>query len=281
MASIFEFDDYRDYLSKKFNSEKEDTNGKKSLAFVAKKIGISKSYLNFVLSKKRHLSVKNALPTAKYFGLSNVESRFLIFNIIQSTLPHSEIRKFFHGILDSLKTQHNLESIPEKITFGVPDDESRCLYDGSLRSIVHSLHRCGLEYSDVKSFEKSIFGKWYTQKELKKYLQDLSSSKVEAKDKNSWHVQWSAADQSPPIREICDSMLNFSRVLKNPHDFNPKFAHSMTLSFSEETLIKARELIEETSRKILDLSANSQDPKSVVHCLFLFANIATVDNDLN
>ena len=72
MKSIFYYPLYREFLKDRFLATKEK-NPKMNLGFVAKKLGLSQSSLNMILSGQRNLTIENIFSVAKFLKLSSVD----------------------------------------------------------------------------------------------------------------------------------------------------------------------------------------------------------------
>lgn len=105
MVSVFDFSDYRDFLSSWIDSHGTQKHGLKSK--LAKQIGISSTLMSLILKGNKSLMPEQALPLCEQIGLNDLESDFflLLVDYDRAGTQHlkNRIKKNLNKILHQAK----------------------------------------------------------------------------------------------------------------------------------------------------------------------------------
>jgi uncharacterized protein (TIGR02147 family) len=111
MKSIFYYTLYRTFLKDRLVATKEN-NPKMNLGVFAKKMGLSQSSLNMILSGQRNLTVENIFSVAKFLKLSPVEHDYFENMVLRDQseegTPH---RRYYEVKLKKIRRFAKIENI--------------------------------------------------------------------------------------------------------------------------------------------------------------------------
>lgn len=99
--SIYDFDDYRNYLQKTIESL--PLRGKGELKKIAQTLRVHSSFLSQVFSGKQNFSLEQTLSLAVHFSLDAGETEYLLGLVQMERAGNSELRKIFAQQLGRLK----------------------------------------------------------------------------------------------------------------------------------------------------------------------------------
>jgi uncharacterized protein (TIGR02147 family) len=145
--SIVEYEDYREFIRDHYLYSKS-LNSKISLEYIAKRISITKGFLNLVMKKKRHLSVDSIFKVTNFFKLNQLEFQFLFFQILFHTTKEKEAKTYFQSIVKSYKFYFkktkgaDISAPPHQLEL----DEKTLVNQDWVAAAIHSL-------SDFKGFK--------------------------------------------------------------------------------------------------------------------------------
>lgn len=106
---IFDFLDYRDWLKKKINFNKNIKGFRSRLSHQG---GFHPSFLSQVLGGTQDLSLEHGIRLAKEFSLSSQETEYLLELIQRSRSGSSDLSKFHQKRLNDIRTRHrNIEDL--------------------------------------------------------------------------------------------------------------------------------------------------------------------------
>src|SRR4051794_21823756 len=98
------YSDYRDFLMHRFEALKKARAARAfSLLTCARKTGISKSHLQFLFKKKRHIALGKFPPLAKALHLTNDEEYFVFLLICKNASQSPYVQAHFEKILARLR----------------------------------------------------------------------------------------------------------------------------------------------------------------------------------
>jgi uncharacterized protein (TIGR02147 family) len=102
------FEDYRDFLKSRYDELKKQ-NRQFSVNACARKAGISKSLLQFVFKKERHLSLDRIPLMARTLKLTSDETSFLCFLACKNVSRSPEIKDLFDSMLNRLRDSSEID----------------------------------------------------------------------------------------------------------------------------------------------------------------------------
>ena len=133
------FDDYRDFLNHRFEALKSRRPARAvSLLGLAKRAGISKSHLQFLFKKKRHIVLDKFPPLAKALRLSKDEEYFVFLLFCKNVSRDQRVFDHFEEILSRIRHEYVLT---ETLAPTPSSPDHRFMYQDSLAMILHALTR--------------------------------------------------------------------------------------------------------------------------------------------
>jgi uncharacterized protein (TIGR02147 family) len=263
--SVVDYEDYRDFI-KDYYLQSKSLNSKVSLEFIAKRINITKGFLNLVMKKKRHLSVDSIFKMTNFFKLNPLEFQYLFFQILFHTAKEEEARTYFRSIVGSYKMYRqktkdaDLKAPPHQLEF----DEKVLLDQDWIAAAIHSLY-------DIKDFSMDpdwihrrlggnlVLSRSQVIEGIKKvqYLQDSGRMTLGQDDLKDVHP----ADLNDHRRFITGLRrvekaidLRGKTAIHRPSRFQ-----LYTLSLSEGEIRKVIGLYEKFEKEILEIAKNSTE----------------------
>lgn len=262
--NFYEYDDYRRLLSDKFKILKA-TQKKMSLEMIAKKIGISRSFLKMIMDKQRHISIDKLASVAKAFKMDRHEKNYFIFLACKALVKDSDTEDFFGNILRVLRAQ-------EGAAFPTFEEEAvnDVVFADSLNMVLGSLKR-------FSSFQDNP--KWMSQQLCDKgiSIQKIGSARQALKevDTKGDFVQGKSGPGDHSFQKGKVGLKMAASALETPEVFRPIQFYMCSLAFDLERERQAFQLFLDLRDKLKELSAQSVDPTSV---LFISNNMFCVAN---
>lgn len=104
MKSVFEFDDYKSYLTAAADSRQHFERGFRSR--LAEALGCQNAYVSNVLNKDAHFSLEQAFKIGLFLGLTGDERKFFLTLIEHARAGTSELRAHFAIEISDLRAKH-------------------------------------------------------------------------------------------------------------------------------------------------------------------------------
>src|SRR5690606_20726431 len=101
---LFDAPDYRDFLAFVVLDDKL-ANRKHSFEIYRRQLGTTRSYLQLVIAKKRHISLGKIPALCRLFKLESFEKQVLTYRFLRDTAEDAEMRSYFATILASLRAK--------------------------------------------------------------------------------------------------------------------------------------------------------------------------------
>ena len=101
---IWEHQDYRDFLKSRFDELKR-ARASTSLTTVSRKIGVSKTFVRFVMLKKRHFTLDAVDALSRAFQMTVLERQAFVFLMIRNQIKAPELTAYLDLILDQLRSR--------------------------------------------------------------------------------------------------------------------------------------------------------------------------------
>ncbi len=135
--AIFDFEDYRDFMSKKLVSGPKKGRGQKSL--LSSFVNCQTTYLSQVLSGKADFSYEQAESSTRFFNLGKIEKKYFITLVQLQRAGTVEAKSYLKGELVELREQSlNLKKRLE-VKNSLSDKEREQYYSHWLYSAIHVL----------------------------------------------------------------------------------------------------------------------------------------------
>lgn len=104
MESVFEFDDYKSFLSATESSRAHFERGFRSR--LAEALGCQNAYISTVLNKEAHFSLEQGLKICVFLGLAGDERKFFLALVEHARAGTPELRAHFADEISSLRKKH-------------------------------------------------------------------------------------------------------------------------------------------------------------------------------
>lgn len=263
------FSDYRDFFKFRFDGLKEKFTSI-SLQSIANKSGLSKSHVQFLFKKERHITLDKFPRLAKALKLTEEEEYFTYLLICKNSSQNEYVKSHFESIMKRIRHQyvkvHPEAGLVEKNLETI----NKSSYNKLLNMVLKSLIR-------LKEFKED--GHWIIENiaiddissiEVNNALKELEKSSQIQRDQNGKlisndHDLFRPDPYDPSGFDIYTKAAEFVlKLMQKPELYSPAVYSSMSLAMSEENLLKAEKLMIETHHKLCQLSKDSLDPTSVI-----------------
>jgi uncharacterized protein (TIGR02147 family) len=126
MESIFTYRNYKSFLNDKIEGLPNQGHGVKTA--LSNAVGCQRSYLTHVLRGDAHLNSDQAVLTARYFGLNEVEGDYLMHMVLSERAASKDLKAHYEARLNSLLNDHYLLKNRVKIKGTVGDSFKAVFY---------------------------------------------------------------------------------------------------------------------------------------------------------
>jgi uncharacterized protein (TIGR02147 family) len=260
------FSDYRDFLKHRFENLKEK-NKNFSLQNCAQKSKISKSLLQFLFNKKRHISLDKIPGLAKTLKLTNDEEYFVYLLVCKNASQNPAIKTHFESILARIRHEHVQTSVAEPVR---ADANSKSLYQDSLFMNLQTLTKLDgfdedpnwiLENLQIKNLTKEKITATLKELEDLGFLFRDENQKLKAKPAGLWRP-----DPYDPtgMKVYQKAAASIAELLENP-GYRPSVYMAMSLGMDEENLLKAEKYMIEVHHHLSNLAKESKSKTSLVY----------------
>lgn len=259
--SFYEYDDYRTLLKEKFEYLKSTTK-KLSLEYLAKKIGISKSFLKMVLDGDRHISLDKLAAVAETFEMKRDEKNYFIFLACRNSVDDKEMGTFFDGILKTLATRKG-SYFPNVEELRV----NNAIFNSSLSMTMQNMRQLEGYQEDPAWIKKYLKDPKVTLKDIEQVLETFKKNDIAP---GSVDAVLSPTDDFTVARV---GLRLAADVVADPHKFKPMKYYMCAYRFDEEKQKKAFQLFTEFHEKLRQMNDECKKATMVV---FVSDNIFTV-----
>lgn len=264
-ANIFEYKDYRKFLQVRF-LELKKLNSKTSLESMARKVGISKTYLRYILAGKRHSTLDLVPKLAKAMRLERSEHQALIYMVCRDTCQDQEAHSFFKDVLANLA--HPVFKGDLKELFD--RDNSQPVFKTSLAMVIHSLSKQKGFRPEVNWIRHRLNADHFTNDEIQSCVNRLvKTQSIVQSDDGRWKP--AAFAYGTPGTSALDGYRVYQVGLKvmesvteTPERYKPITFQMMSLSFDDENLDQVVPLVHACRDSLIKLSQTTKDPSYVV-----------------
>lgn len=261
------FLDYRDFLKSRFDQLKK-ASPSFSLQVCAKRGGISKALLQFLLSKKRHLGLDKIPGLAKAFKLTPDEESFVYILACKNASKSPQIQEHFEQNLSRIRHRYiktDIESMPDK------KDGKEENYANSLFMILTSLVNVVGFKEDPQWILENLKIKNLSKAKIAAALKELEETKTLIRNAEGKLIVGSGGVYRPDPQDPKGHKLyqriaeSVAQLLEHPEMYRPSVYMGMALSMDEENLVKAEKYMIEVHHDLNALAKASQQKTSVVY----------------
>ncbi len=259
------FEDYRDFLRERYESLRRQ-NSRYSLSACALKAKISKSLLQFVFQKKRHLGLDRMPTVSRALKLTPNEEYFVYLMICKNSSKSSAIQAHFEKILGRLR--HEAVEVNER-PIPLSTDNDKALYQNHLFMILQTLVRLPAFREDPAWIRENLLVPNITEAQILECLEELlrlkfivrdESGRLRPKDKL---VLWRPDPYDPDGHSVFTKAAEgMASLMQTPSVYKPSVYMSMSLAFDEDGLKQAEKIMIETHHRLS--SIQSAAPTAVV-----------------
>jgi len=247
--SIDTYADYRSFLNDRFLQLKQAKPKILSHEYVARRIGISKTYLQYVLARKRHLSLDKIAGTARTFALDSFEKQYLTYLLCLQTSKDAEIRNFFSTVLDSLRGQQRLSSPKER---ALDARQSEAIL-GSLAMLIHAMANLDAFRPEADWIRPRLLQLKPTDAQIRQVLDGLLQQGLIVERDGRWTTS-DAAIQAGLAR----GHLSVNPTFEDGLRLAEKAVAALDLAKPAFFSLAAYSVTEEVQRKIIDLLVDAR-----------------------
>jgi uncharacterized protein (TIGR02147 family) len=261
------FYDYRDFLKIRFESLKK-TNPRFSLLACSQRSKISKSFLQFLFLKKRHISLDKFPALAKTLKLNSEEEYFVYLLICKNSSTNPTIQNHFELILSRIR--HSVVEVPSSAP-PLSTKSEKSLYQNYLLMVLQTLTRLEGFQEDPEWIKEKLNIKNLDQKRIENSLADLEkknylfrdiNKKLKADPTTLWRPDPFDPSGYSVYRHAAESI---AELLKHAEIYKPAVYMAMSLAMDEKNLIAAEKYMIEVHHKLNDFAKASVQPTSVVY----------------
>lgn len=256
------YTDYREFLKTRFENLKL-SNKNFSLQACANRSGLSKSHIQFILKKQRHIALDKFPALAKALKLTSNEEYFIYLMICKNASQNPEVKNHFENIMKRIRHLH-VET--QKKTSNEINGE---LYQNGIAMLIQSLVRLKNFQEDPEWIQKTLDINNLSPKEILKIIKHLENTKAIKRDSDGNltaidHDIFKPDPYNPQGFNIYTKAAEFvASLMQDPNKFSPSVYSSMSLAMDQENLLKTEKLMIETHHKICELAKKSKDPTTV------------------
>lgn len=270
------FGDYRDFLISRFE-EIQQKNKRFSLQACANRAKISKSLLQFLFQKKRHVGLDKIPALARSLKLSADEEYFVCLMLCKSSSRNPEVQAHFEGILNRIRHQYVRVEAAEPASSTAAE---KALYLNVLFMIFQTLVRLPgfqedvgwiMENLKLPELNPEIVRTALGEVERLGFVKRDTSGRLTAGEEALWRPDpYDPSGQS--VFTACAEAL--AELMKAPDRYRPSVYMSMALSFDEEHLLAAEKRMIELHHELVSLSIQSKNPSAVAFIGNFFLTVA-------
>lgn len=270
------FSDYRDFLKDRFEQLQSQLKSF-SLQACASRAKISKSLLQFLLNKKRHIGLDKLPGLARALKLTADEEYFVCLMICKGTSQSAEIKDHFERILD--RVRHHYVQTSEKAPISSEGDD-RSLYHNHLFMILQTFVRLDgfredipwlLEQLKIPNLNEQKIAATLALLEKQGFIVRDDQNRLKAKPESLWRPDPYDPNGQNVYRTAAEAM---AELMQDPMKYKPSVYMSMSLAFDEDRLRDAEALMIEMHHRLSKLSEDSRNPTAVAHIGNFFLTVA-------
>lgn len=265
--AVANYSDYRDFLKARFDELKAGS-PKFSLLYCAKRSGISKSLLQFVLQKKRHIALDRLPGLIKILRLSKEEEAFLYLLATKNTSKSPHIKLHFESILGKIRHESihtDLIPPPENT---VPPYES--FYDDTVAMSLHTLTRVVGFSEDPDWVLKNLKIPGLTAERIGTTLKTLEKKGALKRDEKGilrpTNFPFMRPDPLMPksFEVYRKGVSSLSHLMQDAEEYQPSVYMLLSFAYDEERLALAEKAMVELHHRLRSLSLESVAPTATV-----------------
>lgn len=274
------FSDYRDFLKFRFENLKT-ANKNFTLQACATRSGLSKSHIQFLLKKERHITLDKFPTLAKTLKINSEEEYFVYLMICKNSSKNMTVQNHFEDIMKRIRHQNiKVETTGKTTEKTTHEHNSGEIYKDGISMLLKSLVRLDSFVEDPAWIKNTLDIESLSIEKINillKHLEEIKAvkrgptGKFFATDHNIFRPD----PYDPNGFDIYSRAAEFvASLMKKPHKYSPSVYSSMSLAMDEENLLKTEKLMIETHHKLCELAKSSKSPTSVAFIGNFFMTVA-------
>lgn len=261
------YNDYRDFLKDRFDKLKA-ANPKYSLTVCAQKSKISKSQLQFLFQKKRHLNIDRLPDLALALKITDEEEYFTYLLLCFNSSRSHKVKAHFIAILNRLR--HQYVKINEPRISETTEVHKKDLYENSLLMLLQEIVKLKDFREDPDWILENLRVPQLSSKQITEGFEFLLKIGCLTRDKNK-RLQsnpvsiWRPDPFDPDGQKVyTNAAKSVAHLMQNPKQYKPSVYSAMAVTFDEKNLIAAEKYLIEVHHHLCKLSNDSKDPTALV-----------------
>ncbi len=261
--------DYRDFLRERFNDLKKERKTL-SLQACAQRSGLSKSHLQFLFKKERHITLDKFPGLAKALKLTSEEEYFTYLMICKNSSQNEYVKTHFENIMRRIRNQYVSIELEDPISTSNQSIEKE-LYEDILYMILQSMVRLEDFKEDSKWIIESLPLEDLTEEKVISGLRFLEKVGAIERNKNGKlvakeYLVFRPDPYDPKGFNVYTKAAEYTAdLMQNPYKYSPSVYSSMALAMDEENLSKAEKLMIETHHRLCHLAQDSKKPTATIY----------------
>ncbi|MBO9668769.1 MAG: TIGR02147 family protein [Bdellovibrio sp.] len=265
-SSIYEYRDYKDYFLDLIESNPATRRGMRKE--LSEAIGCQVSHITNVLSGAGHFSQEQAEAAARFFGLSSLETEFVLLLVQYNRAGTSSLKSFYEKILN----EKQVKCTSLKSTLEMPDSlqqQDEALYYSSWQfAAVHVLVSIP-EFQNREAIAKKLELPIARVDEI---LAFLCEKGLIAKEGTRFKILRALIhlDKSSPLISKHHSNWRLKSMQSMEYNAEEKVHYSSVFSVSKKDYPRVQELLKKSLSESMKVIAKSPEEELAVICVDLF-----------
>jgi uncharacterized protein (TIGR02147 family) len=276
-TSVFNFVDYRVFLSDYYRWNKENTQGF-SHRLMAQTLGFtSPNFLKLVMDGKRNISKEAARQIAKGLGLKKKETEYFCYIVFFSQAKTEIDKNYYFGLIASLRSHTNIASIgPDQFAY----------FGEWYYPAVRELIKGKFDPLDYNALSKAM-NKKVSAVKIRKSVDLLKKLGLITLDENSSYqvssplLNTENEMQSFAVRQYHKKVLTCSQWALDETPPEQREVSHLTVKISRQGFGKIKKRIQEFREELLQLVSDDRAADGVYHVNFQFYPIAKDTGETN
>lgn len=254
---------YRDLL-KEILEENKTKNPKLSQSYYAQKIGTSRSFLNLVFTKKKHLSLEKLDLLCRYLKISPEMCLKVLRSFLQETSKQKYLTQALKNYISSFEIIQNHHRSADLELMSKLDKQ---ILSSPLRSIIVAICAHPLTLTQIhesihdKSTDRKMVLKALSWLVENGYVQKISKAEENYYQATALFLKTDLTNVG--IKKYLPWLPVIEDSLNHPEYYRPGRIQSFTLSFDDAALVELSNEFTRLADRIFELSEKSEKTKAV------------------
>jgi uncharacterized protein (TIGR02147 family) len=268
--NIFNFTDYRPFLSAYYNWHKENTRGF-SHRLMASTLGFtSPNFLKLVMDGKRNLGRESLPKVARGLGLNKQETAYFSYLVFFAQAKSEIDKNYYFGLIASLRSRKNIAVI---------GDEQFEYFSEWYHPAVRELVKGKAEPLDFTALAQML-GNRVSPLKIRKSVELLKRLDLITLDNSNAYVHSSPLLntqnelKSFAVRKYHKDILSMARQSLDSINMEEREIAHVTIKISAKGFSNIKHRLQQFREEMLQMAANDSETKDVYHLNFQFYPVA-------